>query len=137
MICPKCSADTRVIDSRPHEDDARVFWRKRACTACGDRFVTWESTYDIAAMRKQRRRAQLAYKARMDPAVKATRIARSNLLRDAKVEAAETGRPLDDVLRAWNAKPAARAKPASRPRRRPTPRCNEGSATTPNLARTR
>ncbi|MSW53024.1 MAG: hypothetical protein F2817_19325 [Actinobacteria bacterium] len=137
MICPKCSADTRVIDSRPHQDDTRVFQRRRVCTGCGHRFPTWESTIDVAAQRARQRQAQATYKTRMDPAVRAARIARSNLRRDAKVEAAETGRPLEDVLRAWDIKPAARAKPASRPRRRPTPRCNEGSATTPNLERTR
>lgn len=132
MICPKCSADTRVIDSRPHDSDDRVIQRRRACTACGHRFSTWESTIDIAALRARQRRAQAAYKLRMDPAVRAARVARSNLRRDAKVEAAETGRPLEDVMRAWDITPAARTKPASRPRRRPTPRCNEGSATTPN-----
>lgn len=132
MICPKCRSDTRVIDSRPHEDDPGVVWRRRECVACGNRFVTQEGTINIAGMRAKRRLSQAAYLARLDPAVKAARAARGNLQRDAKIEAEATGRPLAEVMRAWDIKPAARAKPASRPRRRPTPRCNEGSATTPN-----
>lgn len=105
MICPKCSADTRVIDSRPHEDDPGVIRRRRECVSCGHRFVTQEGTINIAGMRAKRRRAQAAYLLRLDPAVKAARIARSNLRRDAKIEAEETGRPLPDVMRAWNVPP--------------------------------
>ncbi|MBB2965138.1 hypothetical protein [Methylobacterium sp. R2-1] len=107
MICPKCSSDTRVIDSRPHEDDSGVIRRRRECVACGHRFVTQEGTINIAGMRAKRRRAQAAYLARLDPAVKAARVAASNLRRDAKTEAGETGRPLVEVLRAWNLPPAA------------------------------
>lgn len=132
MICARCGGDTRVIDSRPHEDDPSVVWRRRECVVCGNRFVTQEGTINIAGMRAKRRLSQAAYLARLDPAVKAARAARGNLLREVKIEAAESGRPVAEVMRAWDIKPAARAKPASRPRRRPTPRCNEGSATTPN-----
>jgi transcriptional repressor NrdR len=111
MICPKCSADTRVIDSRPHEDDPGVIRRRRECVSCRHRFFTQEGTINIAGMRAKRRRAQAVYLSRLDPEVKAARIAASNLRRDAKFEAAETGRPLADVLAAWGV--AAPSRPAS------------------------
>jgi len=138
MICPKCSADTRVIDSRSHEDDAGVIRRRRECVACGNRFFTQEGTVNIAGMRAKRRRAQAAYLARLDPAVKAARVAASNLRRDAKIEAAESGRPLGDVMRAWDIKSTAGRRPLKQtPPPSPTPRANEGSATTAKLETTR
>jgi len=112
VICPKCSSNTCVIDSRPHEDDPGVIRRRRECVACGLRFFTQEGTINIAGMPAKRRRAQAAYLARLDPAVKAARIARSNLRRDAKIEV--TGRPLPDVMRAWNVPP-----PSSQSQRSP------------------
>ncbi len=43
MHCPFCGAeDTRVIDSRPASDGAQVR-RRRECTACGERFTTYET----------------------------------------------------------------------------------------------
>src|SRR5215208_710764 len=40
--CPFCSADsTQVIDTRPSPDAVR---RRRECTACGERFTTYERT---------------------------------------------------------------------------------------------
>ncbi|APX84587.1 hypothetical protein BV511_07605 [Methylorubrum extorquens] len=112
MICARCDGDTRVIDSRPHEDDPGVVRRRRECVSCGHRFFTQEGTINIAGMRAKRRRAQAAYLARLNPTVKAARVAASNLRRDAKIEAEETGRPLVDVLRAWGAAPIA-ANPLS------------------------
>jgi transcriptional repressor NrdR len=38
--CPSCHADsTQVVDSRPGDDAVR---RRRECTACGQRFTTYE-----------------------------------------------------------------------------------------------
>ncbi|BDL40946.1 hypothetical protein [Methylorubrum sp. GM97] len=133
MICARCAGDTRVIDSRPHEDDPGVIRRRRECVACGHRFFTQEGTINIAGMRAKRRRAQAAYLARLDPAVKAARVAASNLRRDAKIEAEETGRPLANVMRDWSIEPATRRRPlkhTSPPF--PIPRANERSVTTPN-----
>ncbi|WP_375274476.1 NrdR family transcriptional regulator [Methylorubrum thiocyanatum] len=141
MICPKCSADTRVIDSRP-EMGGKVIRRRRICVAvgCAHDFDSYESTLNVVARRQREAAGMRAYR-RADPErarEQDRQKSKSRALRvSAEAEAAETGQPLADVLRAWDIKPAARAKPASRPHRRPTPRCNEGSATTPNLDRTR
>lgn len=43
MHCPFCrNSDTRVTDSRAHEDGA-VIRRRRSCTECGRRFTTVET----------------------------------------------------------------------------------------------
>ena len=39
MDCVQCSADTRVLDSRPVRGAVR---RRRECTTCGERFTTFE-----------------------------------------------------------------------------------------------
>jgi transcriptional repressor NrdR len=40
VVCPLCSAEsTQVIDTRPAADAVR---RRRECTACGQRFTTYE-----------------------------------------------------------------------------------------------
>ena len=42
MRCPFCGTDKdRVVDSRPSDDGATIR-RRRACTACGRRFTTFE-----------------------------------------------------------------------------------------------
>ena len=42
MKCPFCGfADSRVIDSRPTDEDSRIR-RRRECTQCGKRFTTYE-----------------------------------------------------------------------------------------------
>jgi transcriptional repressor NrdR len=42
MRCPYCgNDDTQVKDSRPSEDNTAIR-RRRACTACGGRFTTFE-----------------------------------------------------------------------------------------------
>lgn len=42
MRCPSCGApDTRVIDTRPHEDGMKIR-RRRVCDRCGMRFTTFE-----------------------------------------------------------------------------------------------
>ena len=43
MTCPKCGAETCVIDSRPSEDSVR---RRRECLECGERFNTMEIDAD-------------------------------------------------------------------------------------------
>ena len=40
MICPFCSGNTGVVDSRPR--GANVIRRRRACFTCRRRFTTWE-----------------------------------------------------------------------------------------------
>lgn len=47
MKCPFCSNDnTRVIDSRPAEDNASIR-RRRVCDECGKRFTTYEKVETI------------------------------------------------------------------------------------------
>ena len=47
MKCPFCSAaDTKVIDSRPAEDNSSIR-RRRQCVICGKRFTTYEKLETI------------------------------------------------------------------------------------------
>ena len=47
MICPFCSHEnTRVIDSRPAEDNNSIR-RRRVCDECGKRFTTYEKIETI------------------------------------------------------------------------------------------
>ncbi len=50
MKCPFCSTeDTRVIDSRPAEDNSAIR-RRRQCDKCGKRFTTYEKVESIPLM---------------------------------------------------------------------------------------
>ncbi|MFV0412914.1 MAG: transcriptional regulator NrdR [Oscillospiraceae bacterium] len=50
MKCPYCNeADSKVIDSRPAYDSARIR-RRRECLACGKRFTTYEIVETVALM---------------------------------------------------------------------------------------
>lgn len=53
MRCPSCYApDTKVIDTRPAEDDASVR-RRRECIRCSHRFTTYEKTEGIILVVKK------------------------------------------------------------------------------------
>ncbi|MCI9592779.1 MAG: transcriptional repressor NrdR [Lachnospiraceae bacterium] len=50
MKCPFCSAeDTKVIDSRPAEDNSCIR-RRRQCENCGKRFTTYEKVETVPLM---------------------------------------------------------------------------------------
>ena len=50
MKCPFCGEDnTRVIDSRPAEDNSSIR-RRRCCDECGKRFTTYEKVETIPVM---------------------------------------------------------------------------------------
>lgn len=50
MKCPFCSAaDTKVIDSRPADDNSSIR-RRRQCESCGKRFTTYEKLETIPLM---------------------------------------------------------------------------------------
>ena len=50
MRCPYCGKDdTRVIDSRPVEDNNSIR-RRRICDSCGKRFTTYEKIEDMQLM---------------------------------------------------------------------------------------
>ena len=58
MKCPYCNSDdTRVVDSRP-ADDNRSIRRRRMCDACGKRFTTYEKveTIPLVVIKKDRTR---------------------------------------------------------------------------------
>ncbi|KTS30892.1 hypothetical protein NS228_06030 [Methylobacterium indicum] len=130
MICPRCKADTKVVDSRP-EAGGTVIRRRRICTdaTCGHRFTTTESTLDVAARRKRAAAATAEYR-KADPerarAQDARRHKARSLRAQAKAEAAETGEPLAKILARWGLSPPSRSSPPSSPRRgrieRPAPR---------------
>lgn len=50
MKCPFCNAqDTKVIDSRPADDNASIR-RRRQCEICGKRFTTYEKLETLPLM---------------------------------------------------------------------------------------
>ncbi len=58
MKCPYCSAvDTKVIDSRPADDNSSIR-RRRQCETCGRRFTTYEKleTMPLMVIKKDRSR---------------------------------------------------------------------------------
>lgn len=58
MKCPFCGLDnTRVIDSRPADDNCSIR-RRRECDSCGKRFTTYEKveTIPLAVIKKDRTR---------------------------------------------------------------------------------
>lgn len=60
MKCPFCSQDnTRVVDSRPAEDNSSIR-RRRLCDVCGKRFTTYEKveTIPLIVIKKDRTREQ-------------------------------------------------------------------------------
>ncbi|MCI8482916.1 MAG: transcriptional repressor NrdR [Lachnospiraceae bacterium] len=60
MKCPYCSSDnTRVIDSRPADDNYSIR-RRRLCDDCGKRFTTYEKveTIPLIVMKKDNNREQ-------------------------------------------------------------------------------
>ena len=60
MKCPYCNhPDTRVIDSRPVEDDSCIR-RRRSCDECGKRFTTYEKveTIPLIVIKKDDNREQ-------------------------------------------------------------------------------
>lgn len=60
MKCPYCSSDnTRVIDSRPADDNNSIR-RRRLCDMCGKRFTTYEKveTIPLIVIKKDNNREQ-------------------------------------------------------------------------------
>ena len=60
MKCPYCSSDnTRVIDSRPADDNSSIR-RRRLCDECGKRFTTYEKveTIPLIVIKKDNNREQ-------------------------------------------------------------------------------
>lgn len=58
MKCPYCNAqDTKVIDSRPSDDNSSIR-RRRQCEKCGKRFTTYEKleTMPLMVIKKDRSR---------------------------------------------------------------------------------
>ena len=61
MKCPYCNeADTKVIDSRPAEDNSSIR-RRRQCERCGKRFTTYEKLETMPLMVIQKDNSREAY----------------------------------------------------------------------------
>lgn len=61
MKCPYCGDDnTRVIDSRPAEDNNSIR-RRRQCDVCGKRFTTYEKVETVPLMIVKKDRTREAY----------------------------------------------------------------------------
>lgn len=112
MICPKCKSDTRVKDSRPHREDARVIVRRRECEGCGHRFNTQEGTVDIVASRTAKRDRAVKWRATRSAQQREALKADWRLRKAAGPEARETGKPVAEILREWGvAAPSRTASP--------------------------
>lgn len=46
ILCPQCSGDTSVKDSRKSVQHPNAAWRRRECNQCGHRFTTTEQLED-------------------------------------------------------------------------------------------
>ena len=53
--CPRCGADSYVIESLVSEDK-QILKRRRKCQCCGNRWTTGEIEYDIAVEATEYRR---------------------------------------------------------------------------------
>jgi transcriptional repressor NrdR len=61
MKCPFCGAeDTRVIDSRPADDNAAIR-RRRKCEICGKRFTTYEKLETMPMMVIKKDQSRVPY----------------------------------------------------------------------------
>ena len=61
MKCPYCSSDdTRVIDSRPADDNNSIR-RRRVCDVCEKRFTTYEKIETIPLIVVKRDSARVPY----------------------------------------------------------------------------
>lgn len=96
MRCMHCDQDTSVIDTRAQGDG--TIRRKRRCAA-GHVFMTWESTANAQRLRENQRKAQRAYRERNPGSRK-----RTNLRRAARLEAQETGEPVETVYERYGVK---------------------------------
>lgn len=56
--CPKCGADSYIIDSR-FSEDTQIIKRRRKCPKCGHRWTTGEIEYDIAVEATEYRRRKM------------------------------------------------------------------------------
>ena len=61
MKCPFCNAeDTRVIDSRPADDNTAIR-RRRQCEVCGKSFTTFEKTETLPFMVVKKDESRVPY----------------------------------------------------------------------------
>lgn len=61
MKCPFCNAeDTRVIDSRPADDNTAIK-RRRQCESCGKRFTTFEKLETIPILIVKKDQSRVPY----------------------------------------------------------------------------
>lgn len=121
MICPKCSAETRILDARTHPEDAKVVVRRRQCVSCGHRITTHESTARIVGIRTRKAEAAPLASVRRPPTAEERRLAEqakeaTKMRRAARAEARNTGRPLSEIMREWKV-PAPHSLPRQQAQR--------------------
>lgn len=108
MICPKCEAETKVVDSRPTEGGTQIR-RRRLCEACGYRFSTFETSpehapatdADLEKQRAEWREKARVTRQRMTPERRAAFAAHKRLCEKVRAEARETGVSVDLVRKRW------------------------------------
>lgn len=76
MMCPSCGAtDTKVVDSRPAENDLSIR-RRRECEACSHRFTTYERLEPQLMVRKRNGRLEAFSAAKLASGISAALAAR-------------------------------------------------------------
>ena len=102
MICPKCKAGTKLVYGRQITTDPPVYERRLRCVseACDHRFTTHEGTAKLVKHRVNPKPRKRKTPAEAKAKAEARRI--YNLRTLARAEARETGRPLREILAAWN-----------------------------------
>jgi Zn ribbon nucleic-acid-binding protein len=102
MDCPRCKADTAVLDSR--KTDGSTMRRRRECVDCGHRFTTWEATTrppDLDRRRAYDREHERKRRAAMTPEERAALYKRWDLRKAARLEAQKTGTPAKVLYERW------------------------------------
>ena len=98
MNCPTCGKDTKVVDSRPQDDN--VIRRRRVCDA-GHRFNTWETSENLLRLRDNKRKALRAHRARRSREEIIAQNKRDHTRRLAREEARATGVDVNVLYRKY------------------------------------
>lgn len=115
MICPKCKSDTKLVYGRQLTTEPPVYERRLRCVSeeCRHSFTTHEGTTRLVKHRVNPKPRKRKSPAEIQAQTEARKIYRLRNL--ARTEARETGRPLREILAAWDVPPtpfqANRANP--------------------------
>lgn len=115
MSCPKCKSDTKLVYGRQLTTEPPIFERRLRCVGeeCRHSFTTHEGTANLVKRRVNPKPRKRKSPAEIQAQAEARKVYRLRNL--ARTEARETGRPLREILAAWNVPPtpfqANRANP--------------------------